>query len=249
MSTGHRTAAAGWGKIPRMRFLSLDTSTESGSCALTVDDQLFVRDCPVGRSHSETLLPLINELLAGAGLALSSLDGIAFGAGPGAFTGLRVACGIAQGLAVVHELPVLPVGSLAAMAWSASANIGERVLCLLDARMGEVYWGCFERQADGVAVLTESAVCPPELLPIPAGGDWIVCGNGLSAYPELAAKLAGIARTQLPTIMPHAAAVAALAAPALARGAGIDAALALPVYVRDKVALTTAERLARGGKA
>lgn len=231
-----------------MRFLSLDTSSENGSCALSIEGQLLLGDCPAGRSHSETLLPLIGELLAKAGIRLAELDGIAFGAGPGAFTGLRVACGIAQGLAVAHDLPVLPVNSLAAMAWAATTRPGERVLTLLDARMGEVYWGRFERLAEGLQVLSEAEVCPPALLPELNEADWIVCGNGLSAYPDIAARVTAAAR-QLPAILPHAAAVAALAGPALARGEGIDAALAVPVYIREKVALTTAERLARGGKA
>ncbi len=232
-----------------MRFLSLDTSSESGSCVLSIDGRTLVGDCPAGPSHSETLLPLIAGLLGEAGLSLAELDGIAFAAGPGAFTGLRVACGIAQGLAVAHDLPVLPVNSLASMAWAASSTVGERVLTLLDARMGEVYWGCFERLADGVKELVAAEVCPPALLPVPVDGGWIVCGNGLRAYPELGERLAAVANRLMPEILPHALAVAALAEPALARGEGIDAALAVPVYIREKVALTTAERLARGGKA
>lgn len=232
-----------------MRLLSLDTSSEFGSCALWRDGEVLARECPAGRSHSETLLPLVNDLLAEAGLTLSMLDGIAFGAGPGAFTGLRVACGIAQGLAVVDDLPVVPVSSLAAMAWTASSQVGERVVVALDARMGEVYWGLYQRQADAMLALAADGVFPPEMLPLPESSGWLACGNGLTAYPAIREKLTPLVVGWRPEVLPHAAAIAALAAPCLARGEGIDAALALPVYVRDKVALTTAERLARGGKA
>ena len=191
-------------------------------------------------------------MLSEAGLSLAMLDGIAFGAGPGAFTGLRVACGIAQGLAVVHDLPVLPVSSLAAMAWAASNSPdhqGEPIISVLDARMGEVYWGCYQCRANELLALTAEGVYPPQLLPLPERGVWVACGNGLSAYPLIGEHLAPWLVRRQDEILPHATAVAALAAPALARGEGIDAALAVPVYVRDKVALTTAERLARGGKA
>jgi tRNA threonylcarbamoyladenosine biosynthesis protein TsaB len=229
-------------------LLSLDTTTEAGSCALYLRGEVVQRHCPPGQSHSETLLPLVRQLLAEAGIGLSALDGIAFGAGPGSFTGLRVACGAAQGLAVACNLPLLPVGSLAALAWGAAAP---RVLVALDARMGEVYWGRYARTVDGVTALADPQVLPPAsvLAELPETGDWVACGNGLTAYPELAERLTALGVPQLPQIAPDAALVAALAAPALVRGEGIDPALAAPVYVRDKVALTVAERLARGGKA
>lgn len=231
-------------------FLALDTTTEAGSCALYLRGEVLLRQCPAGQSHSETLLPLVRQLLAEAGMSLAQLDGIAFGAGPGSFTGLRVACGAAQGLAVAGDLPMLPVGSLAAMAWGAQAP---QVLVALDARMGEVYWGRYARSTDTVTALADDQVLPPPAvlaaLPTLDDGPWLACGNGLTAYPELAERLAAMGVPMQPNISPDAALVAALAAPALARGEGIDPALAAPVYVRDKVALTVAERLARGGKA
>jgi tRNA threonylcarbamoyladenosine biosynthesis protein TsaB len=161
-----------------MNLLAIETSTDLGSIAIWRDGELLRRDCPAGRSHSETLLPLIRSTLHEAGLGFSDLGGIAFAAGPGSFTGLRVACGVAQGLAFAHALPIIPVGTLEAMAL---ASAGEKVIILLDARMGEVYHGRF---ADSVP-FGEVAVCPPSALPLPDSGDWLACGNGLAAYPVL----------------------------------------------------------------
>lgn len=228
--------------MPAMLFLSLESSTDAGSVALWRDGAIDERHCPPGQPSSATLLPLVSALLADAGVRFADLDAIAFGAGPGSFTGLRVACGAAQGLAFAHGLPVLPVGTLEAMAHAVAAP---RVVVCLDARMNEVYCGLF---ADGVAV-SPAGVHPPAEVPLPEGGGWVAAGNALTAYPVLHERLAPCVHALLPDILPTAAAVAALAAPRLARGEGIDAADAAPVYVRDKVALTIAERLAIGGKA
>ncbi len=227
-----------------MQFLSLESSTDAGSVALWRDGVVVERQCPAGQPSSATLLPLASALLAEAGLAFSQLEAIAFGAGPGSFTGLRVACGVAQGLAFAHGLPVLPVGTLEAMAHAAGQG-APRVAVCLDARMNEVYSGCF---IDGVAV-SAIGVYAPEAVPLPEGGGWVAVGNALAAYPRLHERMMPKVHALLPEIMPTAAAVAALAAPRLMRGEGIDAAEAVPVYVRDKVALTVAERLATGGKA
>lgn len=229
-----------------MWILALETSTDLGSCALWHDGEVAERRCPAGRPHSETLLPLVRELLADAGLGVADLAAVAFGAGPGAFTGLRVACGAAQGLAVAAGRPVLPVTSLEAMAESSGAG---RVLSLLDARMGEVYAGSYERVGDGWRLEGEIRVGPPQALVLPASADWAACGNAPAAYPALAARLAAAGIEVLPGILPNAAAVARLAAPRIARGEGIDPALAAPLYIRDKVAKTVAERLSEGGKA
>lgn len=231
------------GKMPGMQFLALESSTDAGSVALWRDGVVAERHCPPGQPSSATLLPLASALLADAGLRFSELDAVAFGAGPGSFTGLRVACGVAQGLAFAHDLPVLPVGTLEAMAWAAGA--APRVAVCLDARMNEVYFGCF---ADGVA-LSAPGVYPPSAVPLPEGSGWLAVGNALAAYPGLHERLASCCAELRPDVLPTAAAVAALAAPRLARGEGIDAAEAVPVYIRDKVALTVAERLAQGGRA
>jgi tRNA threonylcarbamoyladenosine biosynthesis protein TsaB len=229
-----------------MLILALETSTELGSCALWRDGDIVERLCPPGQSHSETLLPLVRELLGESGLKVAQLDAIAFGVGPGAFTGLRVACGIAQGLAVAANIPLVPVTSLEAMAEMTGA---EQVLALLDARMGEVYAGSYRRCTDGYALQGEIRVWSPANVPLPTAAGWLICGNAPSAYPELQARIVAAGLPIHPGILPTAAALARLAAPRAARGEGIDAALAAPLYIRDKVAKTVAERLSEGGRA
>ena len=226
----------------RMNLLAIETSTELGSIAVWRDGEVLRRHCPVGVSHSETLLPLIQATMREAGLRFADLQALAFAAGPGSFTGLRVACGVAQGLAVAHELPVIPVGTLDAMAL---ASAGQRVIVALDARMGEVYYALF---ADGMP-LAPVVLCRPSEASLPDSADWLACGNGLAAYPELRDRLASCVQAWQPELMPDAGAVARLAAACLGRGETVDAADAAPLYVRNKVALTVAERLATGGKA
>lgn len=229
-----------------MRVLALETSTDLGSCALWVDGELVERRCPPGRPHSETLLPLIRELMAEGGVDFPELDAIAFGAGPGAFTGLRVACGIAQGLAVAADLPVVPVGTLEVLAAGCE---GERILSLLDARMNEVYCAAWQREGSRFNLMGSLRVAPPDAVEMPSGAGWIACGNALAAYPQLANRVAAAGFVARPEAMPTAANVAHLAVPRLQNGEGIDPAAAVPIYVRDKVARTVAERLADGGKA
>ncbi|HET7774740.1 MAG TPA: tRNA (adenosine(37)-N6)-threonylcarbamoyltransferase complex dimerization subunit type 1 TsaB [Azospira sp.] len=229
-----------------MNLLALETATDQGSVALWRDGVVLFRECPAGEQSSLTLLPLVRTLMGEVGLAMADLDGIAFGAGPGAFTGLRVACGVAQGLAVALDKPVLPVVTLEALAF---ANGGERVAVYLDARMGEVYCGSYRHDGAGLHLEGAITVNPPAQAPLPEGPGWVVCGNGAPAYPVLAERLAALGLPLGPERVPTAAAVAALAAPRLARGEGLDPALAAPLYIRDKVALTVAERLAQGGKA
>lgn len=225
-----------------MLILALETASDPGSVALWRDGQVVARSCPEGQSNSATLLPLAGEVLGELGLGFADLDGIAFGAGPGSFTGLRVACGVAQGLAVARDLPLLGIGSLEAMALESG---GDRVIVALDARMGEVYYGVFEQGRPRGSI----GVFAPEAVPLPDSTGWLACGNGLAAYPSLRERLAPCVDTCLPEIMPSAAAIVRLAAPRLERGESIDPADAVPLYVRDKVAKTVLERLAEGGKA
>lgn len=230
-----------------MLILALETSTETGSCALWRDGKVLERRCPAGQTHSETLLPLVRELMAEGGAGFGQLDAIAFGVGPGAFTGLRVACAAAQGLAMAHDTPLLPVTSLECMA---AATGGERVLALLDARMQEVYVGAYHRLANGqYAQDGDIHVLAPDAVPLPDGAGWLACGNALAAYPALAVRIAEAGFAAHGDILPLASTLAGLAAPRVARGEGIDAALAAPLYIRDKVAKTVAERLGEGGRA
>lgn len=225
-----------------MNILALETSTDPGSIALWRDGDVLARSCPTGVSNSQSLLPLAECALHEAGLHFDDLDAIAFGMGPGSFTGLRVACGVAQGLAVARDLPLLGVGTLDAMALASDA---ERVIVALDARMGEVYFGMFDRGVQQGTI----GVYSPESVPLPDSGGWQACGNGLVAYPVLCERLAAFVTGWQPELMPHAEALVRLAAPRLERGERFDPADAVPLYVRNKVARTVAERLAEGGRA
>jgi tRNA threonylcarbamoyladenosine biosynthesis protein TsaB len=219
-----------------MRFAALETSTEWCSVALFRDGEIACVERRAANRHSELALPMLQRLLREAHLAADRLDAVAFGAGPGSFTGLRIACGIAQGLAFAHGLPVLGVSTLEALAEESGAP---RVLACLDARMGEVYYAALEKRGGRWHEALPAQCVAPSLLAIPQG-DWVGAGNGFAVYGNL-----GLKRT-LPQVHPTAIAIARLAAPRLAAGEGVDAALAAPLYVREKVALTKAELDERG---
>ena len=215
-----------------MKFGVLETSSEWCSVAISLDGEVASREVRAGQRHSELALPMLLDVLKEAGLEMHDLEAIAFGAGPGSFTGLRIACGLAQGLALGRGLPVLGVSSLEAIAQESGAG---RVVACIDARMREVYYAALERTAAGWREVIGAQCIAPHAAPRPPGEGWIGCGSGFAAYGDM-----GLARV-LPDVHPTAAAIAELAAPRLARGEGVDAALAAPVYVRDKVALTTEE--------
>lgn len=225
-------------------ILAIETSSELASCALLNGDHVIARSTSGVRTHSQSVLPMVQELLREAGLALTDCDAIAFGAGPGSFTGVRTACGVAQGLAFGANLPVLPLVTLEAMAEACRARTGaNEVLAVLDARMGEVYWAQYRHDAARGAwteVAAPALCAPQDLAPLPAEV-LAACGNGFSAYPEAFAGKA-FAAGALDDILPHARELALLGAPALAAGLGVPPAQAQPLYLRNKVALTTAER-------
>jgi len=222
-----------------MKLLVLDTSTEWCSAALWLDGRVQARRVLAEQRHSSLLLPMVDELLRESAIGLRQLDGIGYGAGPGSFTGLRIACAVTQGLAFGADLPVAGVSTLQSIAEQAGA---ERVLTVLDARMAEVYWAAYRRDGAGWRAVSEPALALPESVSVPAGGGWVGAGNGFVALGEaLRPLLAALARID-GTLMPDAAAMAPLAARAFERGEGMDAALAAPIYLRDKVALTVDER-------
>lgn len=226
-----------------MKLLVLDTATEWCSAALWLDGELRARRELAEQRHSSLLLPMIDALLEEAGIALRQLDGIGYGAGPGSFTGLRIACAVTQGLALGADLPVAGVSTLESLAAQTGAA---RVLTLLDARMAEVYWAAYERVGENWREVVEPCLALPDSVHVPDGDDWVGAGNGFavlgeSRRTEIASKLVRLDKT----LMPDAAAMAPLVAAAFARGEGRDAAQAAPIYLRDKVALTVDERRAR----
>ena len=215
----------------------LETSTEWCSVALHVDGETRALERRAGQRHSQLALPMLHRLLLDFRIRSDALEAVAFGAGPGSFTGLRVACGLAQGLALARGLPVLGVSSLEALAEASGAR---RVVACLDARMREVYYAALEKDARGWREAIEARCVAPQALPRPAGEGWIGCGSGFALAQPWHETLG--AMKLFPEIHPTAAAIARLAAPRLARGEGSDAAEAAPRYLRDKVAFTRDER-------
>ena len=219
-----------------MRFAAFETSTEWCSVALWLDGEIAALEERAGKRHAELMLPMLQRLAVHAGIALPALDAVAFSAGPGSFTGLRIACGAAQGLALARGLPVIGISTLQAIAEESGAP---RVVACLDARMHEVYYSALEKAGGRWHEVIPAQCVSPVEVSLPPGEGWIGCGNGFEIYGSL-----GLA-TVIPEIHPSATAVARLAAPRLAAGEGVDAALAAPIYLRDKVALTVEERKPR----
>jgi tRNA threonylcarbamoyladenosine biosynthesis protein TsaB len=223
-----------------MKILAFDTSTEYLSLALWRDGEVLAREQLAGQTHSSLILPFLREMLDEAGLALTDFDGIAFGAGPGSFTGLRIGCGVAQGLAFGAGLPVLGVSTLLALA---AASGHDKVIACLDARMGEVYHAAYVRQKGGWLAVHAPGLYRPQEVPAVEGDAWCGIGSGWAAHGEaLADRYSGrIARIEA-AAFPHARDIAALAAPSFAQGLGKLAHDAAPVYIRNKVALKMSER-------
>jgi tRNA threonylcarbamoyladenosine biosynthesis protein TsaB len=215
-----------------MRLLALDTATEACSVALIDGSAVIGRYAEVGRGHAEEVLAMVDAVLGEAGIALRRLNGIAAGIGPGSFTGVRISVSVAQGLAFGAELPVIPVTTLEALA-------------CLDARMGEVYWGCFAADAArGLALLGALQVGPAPTVRWAGTVPYRGIGRGFAAYPELAALPGLELAPRDARALPDARDVARLGALRLEAGEGLDPAALKPQYVRDKVALTEAERQA-----
>ena len=226
-----------------MRVFALDTSTEYCSVALWHDGEISSRSERVGQEHSGKLMPMIDALLKDAGIRLAQCDGIAFGKGPGSFTGVRIACGVAQGLAFGADLPVAGICTLQALA---EASGKSRVIAALDARMGEIYHAVYEKQNGIWTTSSEPRLCKPEDAPPVSGEGWFGAGSGFAPHGEaLKARYGTLLSGVDAAAVPQAAAIVVLGAARLARGEGVDAAEALPLYLRDKVALKTSEREGR----
>ena len=227
-----------------MNLLAIDTSTDFCSVAASRGEALYSRHERAGQRQAETILGMVDEVLAEARIELAQIQGIAYGAGPGSFTGLRIAAGVTQGLALARGIGVIGVGSLLALSEEAGKDAaGGRVIACLDAHMGEVYHAAYRRAGAGWEEVSAPGLYRPEAVPVAPGRDWTGCGDGFAAYRErLAARLGECVAAIRPEATPSARAVLKLAIPRFAAGEAKDAATAVPVYLRDKVALKTSER-------
>jgi tRNA threonylcarbamoyladenosine biosynthesis protein TsaB len=229
-----------------MQILAIDTSTEFLSLALWLDGRVLSRDIHAGQTHSQQILPTLRELLDDANIELNALHGIAFGAGPGSFTGLRIACGVAQGLAFGANLPVVAVSTLQALAQQSGA---EKAIACLDARMGEIYHAAYKRQNGEWLEVSAPALFKPEEAPKVTGNDWVGVGTGWLVYPEILQAAYGDQLREIPkpdhNSHPSAGAIAELALSTFEAGLARPAHEAAPIYIRNKVALKMSERVNR----
>ena len=224
-----------------MNLLAIETSTELCSAALLRGDELFVEEVLAHNQHAERLAPIVRRLLARAGLAAADMDAFAFGQGPGSFTGIRIACGLAQGLALGAGRPVVGVSSLLALAEQANAS---RVVAALDARMGETYLAAYSRMGGDWQAAIEPGLFAQGALPALPGHDWVATGSGFDAFDWLRGAYSAQVGNRIEGDLPRAGAGARGAARKLARGESMPAEQAAPLYLRDKVAMTTRERQA-----
>ncbi|HEU4516199.1 MAG TPA: tRNA (adenosine(37)-N6)-threonylcarbamoyltransferase complex dimerization subunit type 1 TsaB [Steroidobacteraceae bacterium] len=219
-----------------MRILALDAATEACSAALLEAGSVSERFEVIGRGHAGQLLPMADELLCLRGVSVRDLDGVAFGRGPGGFTGLRIAAGLAQGLAAGAGKPVLPVSNLAAVAAGAArAHGGKRVLVCMDARMGQVYWAAYDCGGTSPRAMTPEKLSDPGVVQLPGGEPFHGAGHGFDAYPAIAHRLGDRLDGVDGKALPRAGDIARIGAADLAAGLAVDATRGLPVYLRDDV--------------
>jgi tRNA threonylcarbamoyladenosine biosynthesis protein TsaB len=219
-----------------MKLLAIDTTAEACSCALYLDGDIQDRSLIAPRQHTALILPMADELLHEAGLKPTQLEGIAFGRGPGSFTGLRIASGVAQGIAFAADIPVAPISSLATLAQAAYIENGaEKVLAAIDARMSEIYWGCYIIDKQGIMrVDGMENVCAPDKIDLPSTVQWYGVGSGWATYAEKLTTKLGVQHYQGDKY-PQARAMIPLALAAFQEGQFVSAENALPVYLRNQV--------------
>ncbi|GAB2656843.1 tRNA (adenosine(37)-N6)-threonylcarbamoyltransferase complex dimerization subunit type 1 TsaB [Vibrio panuliri] len=222
------------------KILALDTSTENCSVALLIGDQVYARSQVAPRDHTKLVLPMVDEVLKEAGVTLAQLDALAFGRGPGSFTGVRIGIGIAQGLAFGADLPMIGVSTLAAMAQGSFRLSGAtHVATAIDARMNEVYWGRYSRQENGEWLAVDSeCVIPPATLCEQVEADeheWMMAGTGWEAYQDAMTGLA-LTRNSGDVLFPDAQDIVQIAKHMLAKGETVPVEESSPVYLRDNVA-------------
>src|SRR5215831_863253 len=226
-----------------MNILAIEAATEVLSLAVSARGVLHERSIAAGQRHAELVMGEIDALLGRAGIGLGALHAIAFGAGPGSFTGLRIACGVAQGLAAGTGLNVVGVSTLAAIAQASSA---QRVLACLDARMGQIYCAAYERDGEAWSEIQPPQLCTAASAPDLADGEWGGAGSGFAVHgPALAQRYDGRIARVLPDLHPRAREIALIAVKLVERGMAVAPDQAHPMYLRDHVALTVEERRAR----
>lgn len=223
-----------------MNLLAVDTSSEGCSAAVLSQGEVYSRFTLAPRGHTRLLMPMVRELLAECELAPAALDAVAFGCGPGSFTGLRIATGVAQGLAYGLDVPVIPISSLAAVAAqmirSGPFPEGEGVAVAFDARMNEVYWGCFENVGGLPSLVGRERVCLPGEVSLPGGPKvWHGAGSGWALREQMPAEVSRALTSTDSSMEPHAADVIRLAVRAWQEGQHVPAAAARPVYLRDEI--------------
>ena len=222
-----------------MKLIAIETSADACSAALRVDGEVCERFAVAPRGHSELILPIIDEVLAEGGVVRSGLDAVVFGRGPGSFTGVRIATGVAQGIGFALDIPVIPVSTLLVLAPGVMRTAGpQKVLAAFDARMNEVYWAECRSGGGGLMVLASpERVCDPAQVPLPDGTDWTGAGGGWQAYGDvLGDRLGDIVDRVLPDAVCHARDAADLGASRFKAGDYVTAAEALPLYLRNSVA-------------
>jgi tRNA threonylcarbamoyladenosine biosynthesis protein TsaB len=228
-------------------YLALDTATEACSVAVSVDGRVHARFEPMQREHTARVLPLVQEVLAAAGRTLAQVDGLVCGIGPGSFAGLRIGVGVAKGLALARDLPVVGVSSLAMLAQRALRDATvDQVVPVIDARMSEIYFGAYRRGTDGRAgALVPDQVCAPTAAPRLPAGNWTAVGSGWGRYETELRQAVGaqLVRTDA-AALPHAEDALVLGVPEFAAGRAGSADALAPAYLRDRVALTLVEQAA-----
>ena len=224
-------------------IVALDTSTEACSVALQCNGEAKFRYRVEPRMHAKILLPMLNELLDEAGISAQQIDGVVFGRGPGAFTGVRIGTAAAQAIALGGDLPVVPVSTLASIAHRCYREHGnQKTAVAIDARMGEVYWGAYGVSSTSIVKLIgEERVCLPSDVGLP-GSDWVAAGTGWDTYESVLADTTGVQASTRCDPFPHALDMLLIGSEQLGRGDGVAPENALPVYLRDNVALTEKQR-------
>lgn len=234
------------------RILALDTSTEACSVALKQGDEVLENFQLQPRKHTQLLLPMVEEILAEAGIGLNQLDAIAFANGPGSFTGLRIATGVVQGLAFGADLPVVPVTTLETLAFTAfREHYAHYVIASLDARMGEVYWGAYHWNGNRFDCLSAPEVIAPDRValtnPVP-DADWVGAGSGFQLLDQFSPVMQSLLQQTYPDMLPQAGDIARLAELYWHQGETVSAEEAMPVYLRDNVAFKKGEGPHQAGK-